>query len=155
MGESNKTEEFLRYVGSPLSKNNVSLLYSENNVKYDRCQLYLDFVLTLIKLVQDTYLGDDITKGKDLANHFNWCWDRTIELFAEEEIFFDNNKELQNYFLNFMLETFYASEDKSPESEVNKGINKHWNHIFGYSTIKTQSDVDTFIDLYQLFEKTL
>lgn len=155
MGNSDKTKEFLRYVGTPLSKNNISLLYSENNIKYDRCQLYLDFILTLFKVIQDTYMGDDITKGDDIINHFNWCWDRTIELFAEEEVFFDNSNELKTYFLNFMLEMYYPSEDKSPDGFMVKEIGKHWEHIFGYGTVKTQLDVDTFFDLYSLFEKTL
>lgn len=150
-----KTDKFLKYVNTPLSKESVSLLYAANNIKYDRCIIYLDFILTLMILIDNTYMGDELTKGDDVLKHFDWCWYKTIEMFSEEDIFFDHSKELYDYFLNFMLEVYYGKENKIPKEEALKNIIKHWNSVFGYNNIKTQAEVDMFIELYHLFDKTL
>jgi hypothetical protein len=32
---------------------------------------------------------------------------------------------------------------------------KYWEHIFKYSAIKTKSELDTMVDVYRIFEKSL
>jgi hypothetical protein len=53
-----------------------------------------------------------------------------------------------------MLEVFYSSE-KKPSDYVDTGSLKLWNDIFDYTKSKTNSEMDTFIEVYQLFEKSI
>jgi len=147
------TIEFLRYISTPLTKEEMTLLYKANNVKYDKCELYYDVIKTLNLLVVDTYLGDDVIKSEeDQKKHFLWCFTKTIYNFKEEGIVFDDLMDLKTYFYNFYNELFYLSEDK--ENIIIK-LNNLPNLSFDYNRVKTRSDMDLLIELYKLFEKSL
>ena len=109
--DKNKTIEFLNYIKNPLSETSIAILYDANSVRFDKCQLYSDFVCSLLMLVFDTYLGDVITTEKQQIEHFNWCWVTNKENFVKEGLLFDSKK-LYDYFLEFMLEMFYSIADK-------------------------------------------
>ena len=146
---------FVNYMTKPLSDDSINILYSTNNVKYDRVNLYLDFVISLLHIVFDTYMGDDITNNEQRINHFNWCWDRNINNFKKESIFFENQDELKLYYKEFMLEIFYNLEDKEGNPHIQNNIINLWLHIFNYKGIKSNSDIDTFIEIYNIFDKSL
>jgi hypothetical protein len=147
------TIEFLRYIGTPLTKEEMTLLYKANNVKYDKCELYYDFIKTLNLLVVDTYLGDDVIKSdEDKKKHFLWCFSKVIEDFKEENIIFESVSDLRTYFFHFYNELFYPDEEK--EKVITK-LNNLPNASFNYNRIKTRSDMDLLIDLYKIFEKSL
>lgn len=122
---------------------------------FEKCDLYLDFVLSLSDLIFDTYMGDKITKGDDRIQHFKWCWDRTVKNFEVEGIYFGDNQELYDYFSNFMVEVFYSADNKLTDINMTHNISKLWKYIFNYRVVKTRSDVDTFIEVYKMFEKSL
>ena len=151
--ENNKPSDFLNYINKPLDKENISNLYLTNNVIYERSIIYQDFVLSLIDLVCETYMGDDITNDDEKLNHFDWCWNKTINNFKEEGIDFSGDNNLYEYFLNFMLETFYLSKKKSNALHFN--LLKLWSYLFGFTVSKTRSDVDSFIEVYQLFDNSI
>jgi hypothetical protein len=147
------TIEFLRYISTPLTKEEMTLLYKANNVKYDKCELYYDFIKTLNILVADTYLGDDvINTDEDKKKHYLWCFSKVITDFKEQDIVFDDISDLRSYFYHFYNELFYPSEEK--ENVLTK-LNNLPNMSFDYSRIKTRSDMDVLIELYKLFEKSL
>lgn len=150
MEKSNKSSEFFKYINKPLSKDSIKIFYSNNNVIYERTVIYQDFILSLIDLICQTYMGDDITDDDQKINHFDWCWNKTINSFKEEGIDFSDNGELYEYFLNFMIETFYMAKRKSDKLHFN--LLKLWSYLFGYTIPKTQSDMDSFIEVYQLFD---
>ena len=60
---------------------------------------------------------------------------------------------MYSYFNSLFTESFYSEEDKSEES-VNKLIN-FWVDSFRYNPIKTRSELETFFDLYKLFDKSV
>ena len=153
-GNKNKLR-FMNYITSPLSDDSVTILYSTNNVKFDRVNLYLDFVISLFNVVFDTYLGDDITNQSQQKKHFEWCWDKTIENFKKEDIDFKDNMDLKLYFSEFALEVFYNLEDKDNNPNTHKNILNLWNHIFNYKGVKSRADVDSFIEIYNIFDKSL
>ncbi len=147
------TIEFLRYISTPLTKEEMTLLYKANNVKYDKCELYYDFIKTLNLTVVDTYLGDDvIVDDADIKKHFLWCFNKVIGDFKQEGIIFESLMELKTYFFHFYNELFYPSEEK--ENIINK-LNNLPNMSFNYNRVKTRSDMDLLIELYKLFEKSL
>jgi len=151
--EDNRPLDFLNYVNKPLNMENISLLLGDNNIIFERSVIYRDFILSLIDLVCETYMGDDITSDDEKINHFDWCWNKTLQNFKEEGIDFSRDDNLYEYFLNFMLETFYLSRKKSEKLHLN--LLMLWSYIFGYTTPKSRSDIDSFIEVYKLFDKSL
>lgn len=146
------TIDFIEYISKQMDKNDVILMYRINNVIPERSVLYLDFAHSLFDLIVTTYMGDDLMDGKRVKEHFDWCWKKTIDSFIKEKIYFEGT-ELYSYFFTLFLESFYSESDKS-EKNVNK-ILEFWKDIFTYSTSKTLSEVEAFIDLYKIFDKSL
>jgi len=147
-----QTIDFIEYISKPMNKEDILLMYRINNVIPERSLLYLDFTHTLFDLVTTTYLGDDVMDSISVKHHFDWCWKKSIDTFKKEKISFDS-KELYTYFLTLFLESFYSEIDKS-DNNVNKLL-EFWEDIFTYSTSKTQSELEAFIDLYKIFDKSL
>jgi len=54
-----------------------------------------------------------------------------------------------------MLEIFYNLEDKEGNPHIQNNIINLWLHIFNYKGIKTNSDIDSFIEIYNIFDKSL
>jgi len=152
MNKFNKNS-FLGYINNPITKEDMLLFYKENNIKYEKCELYSDFALSLIMTIFDTYMGDDVTSLDDQFKHFEWSWQKTILNFVEEGLDFEGNL-LYEYFLEFMLEVYYPITNKN-EIDIDKKISKLWVDIFDYYRTKTNSDVDALIEIYQIFEKSL
>lgn len=150
-----KTLEFLSYINTPLSKGSINVLYNANKVNFERTQLYSDFIQSLITLVMDTYMGDEFTSPKQRVQHFNWCWFKNIDNFKEEGIQFRESKELYEYIKHDIVESYYMATDKGDENTYKDYLTKVWKYIFSYSSNKTRSDVEIFIKLYRLFEKSL
>lgn len=145
---------FLAYINNPMSRESVTMLFNSNNIKFDKCGLYSDFVQSLLMIAFDTYLGDDVTNTEEQIEHFKWCWNKNISNFSDEGILFENPK-LYNYFLEFMLEVFYSYKEKKRFDYTDRGILKIWSDIFDYNKTKTNADVDTLIEIYTIFEKSL
>lgn len=103
----------------------------------------------------DTYMGDKFMKPEQRLDHFKWCWNATIKDFEEEGIYFKYSIDLFDYFQQHMLDTFYLSDDKLDTEIIKIKLVNLWKYILSNTTNKTQSDVDTFIGVYKMFEKTL
>jgi hypothetical protein len=114
-----KTIDFIEYISKDMEKEELFLLYKINNVTQERLELFSDFIYSLNELIITTYMGDDITLGKEKNNHFKWCWNKMISSFKEERIYFIEAIELYNYFHEFYKESFYDEEDKT-NSNVSK-----------------------------------
>ena len=145
----------MNYIKNPLSESSVAILYDANSIRFDKCQLYSDFVCSLLMIVFDTYLNDVITTEKQQLEHFNWCWNKNISNFKEEGIEFTPIKELQDYFKEFTFEVYYAIEDKDNNEYINNNLILLWEYIFDYKKPKSRSDIDSFIEIYNIFEKSL
>ncbi len=155
MDNTDKKLDFLSYIKTPLSENSIAVLYSANNVRYERCQLYSDYIQSLLLTIFDTYMGDEIMSDDEKANHFLWCWNKNIENFKEEGIIFKNTDASFNYFIEFMFEVFYSVNNKETKPYIAVTIRTLWLSLFSYDRIKTRSDVDNFIEIYGILEKSL
>lgn len=154
MMSKNKSLDLINYINTPMSKESIAILYLSNDIKYEKCELFRDFVLSLINLVFDTYMGDDITNSIEQINHFRWCWNKNIENFKKEGITIGDKKSY-SYFLEFMTEVYYPNKQKEENSNIRFNINKLWSFIFDYNNIKSRSDVDTLVEVYKMFENSL
>ena len=77
--------EFIKYITTPLTVEEMNLLYKANNIKYDKCVLYKDFIISLNKSIVDTFLGDDVINSeKDIRNHFNWCIEKFLKILKKK-----------------------------------------------------------------------
>lgn len=153
MDDNFKNRNFLTYINKPMSRESITMLYDANNIKFEKCELYSDFVQSLLLLAFDTYMGDEVTDVDQQTNHFKWCWNKNIENFSEEGINFSNPK-LYTYFLEYMLEVFY-SVDKRQVDYSDKTSIRLWRDIFDFTNTKTNSEVDTLIEIYKIFDKSV
>ena len=100
-------------------------------------------------------MGDHYTTPEQRVEHFKWCWDNTMTDFEKEGIHLETTTEVFDYFEQFMLDSFYMATDKGDIAIVKDNLTKLWKYILSYTTNKTRSDVDTFLEVYKIFEKTL
>jgi hypothetical protein len=135
----------------PLTYEQMQLLYNANNIKYDKVKLYYDFITTLNRLIDKTYLGDEyISTEEEMLGHFNWCFDKIIENFDKENIKFKNDNDLRSYFKYYYEHLYYNDSEKSLEK-----IDDLPKYSFEYYRLKSMSDVDILVELYKLFERSL
>lgn len=135
-----------------MTKESIELIYESNNIKFERCELYNDFVQSLLRIIFDTYMGDDVTDTKNKLNHFNWCWNKNINNFKNEGVFFNSDK-LYQYFLAYVNEVFYNSNNKDKEDNDKSHLDM-WNDLFNYKKQKTNYELDTLVEVYKIFEKS-
>jgi hypothetical protein len=150
MISNKKNLELFNYINKPMTKESILVLYAAHNIKYEKCELYSDFVISLIDLVFTTYLGDDLTSLSDQKNHFKWCWNKNVENYKLEGVYVESQK-LYKYFHDFMFQVFYTVP-KSVDTKPNENIIKLWKYILDYNNNKSKSDIDTLIEVYKLFE---
>jgi hypothetical protein len=149
----NNSKNFLHYINTPLSKESLMIIYDANDIKFDKCELYCDFIQSLIMMVFDTYMGDDLMSNDDQSNHFKWCWDKNIKNFNNEGFSFVNTN-LYSYFSDYMVESFYSVSDKSIKNSLIPNM-QLWETLFSYEKRKTSFDVDILIEIYNLFNNSL
>jgi hypothetical protein len=150
-----KQLEILEYIKKPLSIEGMDAIYKSNYVQNENVVLYSDFSTTLIQLIFDTYLGDDLTSEEERPNHFDWCWDKVINNFSNEGIEFKSTKELKDYYYDFLDIAYYQNPDKEEDTKINEGILRYWSEIFDITSVKTKAEVDVFLEIYQLFTESL
>jgi len=148
----NNIYNFLAYMNVPLNEEEINLIYRANNVTYERCYLYYDFLNTLFSLINDTYLGEEFINGEQEKNHFDWCLNTVIENFNKENIHFKCTEHFKNVSFSYVKEIFY--DEKNKEVYGDKMV-KFWNHIFKYEGIKSKSDIDAFIEMYKILDFSL
>jgi hypothetical protein len=145
--------KLLPHVGLKMSKESVNIIYDANNIKFEKANIYCDFTISLINLILNTYLGDELIKDNEIINHFKWCWTKNVENFKKEGIIIDSFK-LYEHFLNYFLENFYISKNKLKDEYVNNLTLNLWLNIFDYDGDKNKSELDLFVQTYKLFENS-
>ena len=146
-----ENSEFMNYIANPLTLDQMNLLYKANDIKFDRCNLYYDFIKSLNRVIVDTYLGSEyITTDREIKEHYLWCFNNIVSNLKEENIIFDDVDRLKEYFFFFYDELFYKDSDKVLDKLDNLA-----EFSFDFYRIKSRSDIDIMIELYKLFEKSL
>jgi hypothetical protein len=149
----NKTAELLNYINKPMNRETISVIYANNKIKKDKCEIFNDFIQSLLKLIFDTYMGDDITDKFEQKNHFKWCWDKNVQNFAEKNIIIGDEASYK-YFIEFAFDVYYPTTRKDNPQLTSKLLNI-WGFIFNTANVKSKSDVDTFIEVYKLLDASL
>lgn len=140
------------YYSKPLTSDQISYLNKLHEVTLEKCEVFRDYVITLNFCICDTYLGDDvINSDENLLIHFNWCWERIIDNFGQENLFFVEKGEHYYYFLNYFTDTFYSLDDKT-KVDLNDA-DDYWTNIFRIDGNKTKSQYNVFIEVYRLLNE--
>ena len=130
----------------------ILLLLKINGFTVERANLLLDFVESITQKIIKTYLGDTLMTTEDKRKHFDWCWKSVLKDFSKENIFFNKKGSLYDYFLSFFNEIFYLEQEKE-EKKFQKTLYFIINS-FNYKRLKTKSEIDSFLDLYKIFNKS-
>lgn len=151
---NNNELAFLNYINKPLNREKINFIYVENKISLERCELYSDFVESLIMLVIMTYLGDDVTNFKQQQEHYKWCWKKTTENFEKEGILI-GDMNCYKYFAEYLFDVFYPLPDKNKNKHIISNIRKLWVFMFDTTNLKSRSDLDNFLQAYKILDLTL
>jgi hypothetical protein len=151
-------ENFFLYISKPVDKDDVNLWLEANNVCYRKFELYSDFVNSLVNLIYETYLGNDVNKStnimieeEDNHKHFDWCWNKLIDNFKKESIYFNIDGEHYDFLKGFIIETFYNQKI----NEVKFSLDRFFKEIFYLDGLHTMSDLDLLKTNYKSLDKNL
>ena len=50
--------DFINWISKPVPEEELKIWFSVNNIIYERGELYRDFCISLVDLINDTYFGD-------------------------------------------------------------------------------------------------
>lgn len=152
---------FFDWLSKPMKREDIKLWFMANNIIPELNNLFQDFCFSFYNLLTKTYLGDNIERGfkltqirmtkKDNINHFRWCWERTIQNFEKENIFFEFEKQDYEYFETFFMEIFYEQED----IKIRNSLNDFLKQLFNTERPISKSDLEMYTDVYKVLERSL
>lgn len=131
----------------------VDTWYKANNIIREKSEVYYDFIYSLVKLVDETYLGQDVIETqKDMVNHFSWCFNKVLEDFEKEKIKFTAvSTTAYDYLWYFIYKGYYTSDVEEPAQH----LLDYFDFLFDYNLIKNQLELESFIDFYKIFDQNL
>ena len=142
----------------PIKQEDVDLWFRVNNLNLEKIDLFYDFCESLHLIIIETYLGDSsdnetkiFLNQEDVSNHFNWCWNKTIEDFDKENIFFNREGEHYDYFYKFFYEMFYVQK----KSQIKDTISNFLENVFEVDKIFSKSDLDILTSTYKILDKNM
>lgn len=160
MNKEYNMDQFFNWLTKPMSYEEIDAWYKANNIIPEMSDLFRDFCISLLKLVQSTYLGDtpeDLKETKigltqeDKDSHFKWCWDRTIKNFEKENINFINSEDAFQYFKSFYMDVYYNQQHDA----VKQSLDDFFSLLFTRKNRHSKSDIEMFTEIYKLLEKSL
>jgi hypothetical protein len=150
-------ENFFDWMVKVIPQDEVNIWFNIHNMHYEKIELYGDIFKTLYQIIVDTYLGYETTETKialsteDKIKHFEWCWNKLLFNFKEENISLNEIGEHKDYLKSFFLETFYSSYDK----KIHENIPKFISSVFDTTKEFSKSDLDILTEIYKLLEKNI
>lgn len=157
---NNNMGRFFDWLAKPMKEDDINAWYLANNITPEHTELFRDFCLSFYYLIIETYLGDDNSTTTETRvgmtieqkkEHFKWCWNKTIENFSKESIYFVFKEDDMLFFESFFFEIFYHQTDEA----IKETIELFLKQLFNRKGRKSKSDIEIFTDLYKLLERSL
>ena len=151
----NSMENFFNYMTQRIPKEDLIIWFNIHNMYYERIELFGDIFKTLNFIITDTYLGTDSNETKimiskeDNDNHFDWCWEKMVEVFRKENIIIDKNGDHKEYFKSFFDDTFYGEN----KIQMRLSIPKFLDDIFNVDKEFVKPDLDILTEYYKILQK--
>jgi hypothetical protein len=151
---------FFDWLAKPMEQEDIDAWFLANNIIPEYTELFRDFCMGFIKLLKETYLGDEestnnksgvVMSEKQKKEHFKWCWNRVINNFNKENINFIFVDDDYYYFESFFYDIFYKQED----TKIKESIDNFFSQLFDDKYKKAKSDIEVFTDIYKAFERSL
>jgi len=144
--------EHIQFVTSESHNDQIDTWYRAYNIVYEKTQLYRDFLISLLDLLDSTYLGKDILhEEEDIKKHFLWCFNEIISNFEKEKIYFKKKSLYIEYFWTFFYQTFYLNDN---EDKI-KRIRDYLSNIFIFNYTKTNTDLEMLTEFYKILDQNL
>lgn len=152
-------ENFFKYLTSPLKPEDVEIWFRINNIIPEKLDLFFDFSKSLNSIIVQTYLGNEDNNSEtniklteeDKSNHFTWCWNKNIENFEKEKLFFNKSGEHFEYFKNFFNDIFYNHKEKL----VRESIVAYLEDLFDIEKSFTKYDLEMLGGIYKSLDNNL
>jgi hypothetical protein len=144
-------------MSQPIPDEDVIVWFNVHNMNYEKIEFCGDLFRTLYIIMSDTYLGDDDGETKislsseDKNKHFDWCWNKLIELFSKEDIKISSDGDLKSYFNAFFFDTFYDDNQKNIKGAIPSFIED----VFSLDKPFTKSDLEILTETYKMVEKSV
>jgi hypothetical protein len=140
------------HLTSETYKEQIEVWYKTHNIIREKAELYYDFLFSLLDIVDETYLGSDVIKSdEDMINHFNWCFNKVISNFEQERIYFNNKDTHYDYLWVFFYKAYYTC----PTENKMEILSEYFKVLFNFNRIKTPPELESFTDLYKIFDQNL
>jgi|TARA_R110000822_G_scaffold30389_2_gene88585 hypothetical protein len=153
-------DQFFKWLSEPMKREDIQTWNMAHNIMPELTNLFKDYCFSFYYLVRDTYLGDshqgfNETKigmtNADKENHYEWCWNKTIENFKKENINFKFSGNDHEFFKEFFFEVFYNQEDE----HMRIALNDFLKQMFNRKRPTSKSDLEMFTDVYKTLERAL
>jgi hypothetical protein len=145
-------EGYIEFITSESYKNQLDIWFKVYNITYEKIELYYDFFISLLNLVDETYLGSDVLKNEnDIQNHFAWCFNEVINQFEKEKIYFKPQGTHFEYLWLFLYDAYYMNKNEDRVTQ----ITNFFDNFFDFSHRKTQLDLEMMTDMYKLLDQNL
>jgi len=150
-------ENFFNWMSKTVPSDEVQIWMNRYNIIPEKVSLYGDFAKTLHIIISKTYLGyeDGVTKIKlsdeEMKGHFEWSWNKVLEIFAKENIKFNNEGEHKEYFESFFMDVFYLQDD----NVIRDSIDEFITDLFVFRKKFTKSDLEILTEVYKSLEKNI
>jgi hypothetical protein len=142
-------EDYIEFISSESRKNEVDLWYRKYDIRLEKTELFSDYIISLLDLIESTYLGDEFMETSDMENHFMWCLNKIIDDFEKEKIFFKNSGLHVEYLWTFFLNAFYISETKI------KNLRIYLQSALQFNYDKTKNDLELLTEFYIILNQSL
>ena len=145
-------QDFAENVTSDNYSHQIDIWFRTYNISRERTELFYDFLISLYDLIEETYLGPDVLfYENDQRGHFTWCWDKIIESFNKEKIYFKPRGNHYEYFWNFFLEAYYFVQIDGDKLKIEEYFFK----LFDLKYRKSRSELDIVTEIYKMLEQNL
>jgi hypothetical protein len=137
-----------------INREEIDIWYRSNNIIREKSELYYDFISSLFKLIDETYLGSDIILSvEDMTNHFNWCYNKVISNFEQERIYFTAAAKTPQYeYLWFLFYKAYYLCNTEDKVQI---LDEYFKLLFDFNKLKTRTEIESFTELYKIFDQNL
>jgi len=135
-------------------KEQIDIWYRAHNIIREKTELYYDFLSSLLTIIDETYLGSDVLQSdEDMMSHFYWCFNKVTSNFEQERILFVPIPKSTHYEYLWLL--FYKSYYTCTTENKVQILNDYFKILFEFSKVKTPIELESFIDLYKIFDQNL
>ena len=147
-------ENFYNWMSKPVPFSEVEIWFSVHNMIPERIELFGVVFTSLAYSIIDTYFGEDnyetkvVMSESDKKNHFDWCWDKLIKDFENENILIDSDGEHKEYLWNFFLDSFYTQT----QVNIREAIPEFIEELFNLEKPFAKSDLDILTELYKTLQ---